>query len=132
MVTLSTAEAECLYLAFAFCQVLWLKMVLRELKHPRQKGILIFCNNNSAISICKNLVFHGKNKHIRIKYQFLIDLLKDGIYYFKSHTIKINFEFNNYSLVFSFVKTTLFMIVFRVVFIPYKIQLLCLFFNYVI
>lgn len=32
---------------------------------------IIFCDNQSAMAFAKNLVFHDKSKHIKIKYQFV-------------------------------------------------------------
>lgn len=33
----------------------------------------------SAIKLSKNLVFHGRSKHIDVRYHFLRDLCKDGV-----------------------------------------------------
>ena len=75
---LATAESEYISLALASCQALWLRWILEELKHQQEKGTTLFCDNSSAISLTKNPVFHGKNKHIRIKFHFIRDLVKDG------------------------------------------------------
>lgn len=78
VVALSTAESEYISLALASCQALWIRWILEELKHHQGKGTTLFCDNSSAISLTKNPVFHGKSKHIRIKYHFIRDLVKDG------------------------------------------------------
>ncbi|CAM8933888.1 unnamed protein product [Rhodiola kirilowii] len=74
-VALSTAEAE--YVAAAACcaQILWLRNQLSDFNlHFDQ--VPIFCDNNSAISIAKNPVLHGKTKHIEIKHHFLRDCVE--------------------------------------------------------
>lgn len=35
--------------------------------------VATFCDNNSAIKMAKNLLFHGKTKHIEIHHQFICD-----------------------------------------------------------
>ncbi|CAL1367309.1 unnamed protein product [Linum trigynum] len=37
------------------------------------------CDNNSAIMLSKNPVFHGRNKHIDVRFHFLRDLSKEGV-----------------------------------------------------
>lgn len=44
----------------------------------QEEGTKIFCDNSSAIALTKNPVFHSKSKHIRIKYHFIRDLIKEG------------------------------------------------------
>ena len=39
---------------------------------------MLYCDNNSAIALSKNPVFHGSSKHIRIKYHYIQDLIKEG------------------------------------------------------
>jgi hypothetical protein len=41
--------------------------------------IPIHCDNTSAISVSKNLVFHSKTKHIPIKYHFLREQVTNQI-----------------------------------------------------
>ncbi|KAL0551073.1 hypothetical protein IC582_010150 [Cucumis melo] len=78
VVALSTTEAEYISLAATGCQALWLRWMLKELKCTRKCETVLFCDNGSAIALSKNPVFHGRNKHIIIKYHFIRDLVKDG------------------------------------------------------
>ena len=39
---------------------------------------IIYRDSKSAIALTENPVFHGKSKHIRIKYHFIRDLVKKG------------------------------------------------------
>ncbi|TXG52111.1 hypothetical protein EZV62_021280 [Acer yangbiense] len=41
-------------------------------------GSVIYCDNKSTISLTKNPVFHGRSKHIDIKFHFIQDLVKDN------------------------------------------------------
>ena len=36
-------------------------------------------DNNSIIKLSKNLVMHGRSKHIDVRFHFLRDLTKDGV-----------------------------------------------------
>ena len=38
----------------------------------------IWWTSRSALALAKNPVFHGRSKHIRIKYHFIRDCLEDG------------------------------------------------------
>jgi len=78
VVAFSTAEAEYISLTLASCQALWIRWIWSKLKHEQVEGTTLFCDNNLAISLTKNPIFHEKNKHIRIKYHFIRDLVKDG------------------------------------------------------
>ena len=35
------------------------------------------CDNQSAIALTKNMMFHGRNKHIRIKFNYVRELVKN-------------------------------------------------------
>jgi len=59
VVALSTAEAE--YMAVTSCatQTVWLRKMLEVMHQKQDTPIVIFCDNKSAIALCKNPVFHG-------------------------------------------------------------------------
>nr|KYP69898.1 Retrovirus-related Pol polyprotein from transposon TNT 1-94 [Cajanus cajan] len=78
VVTLSTTEAEYITTASCACQCIWIQRVLEKLSLEEQKNTLILCDNNSMIQLSKNPMFHGRSKHIDIKFHFLRDLVKKG------------------------------------------------------
>jgi len=45
--------------------------MLKNLGHEQIEATIIMCDNSSALSISKNLVFHGSTKHIKIKFHFI-------------------------------------------------------------
>jgi hypothetical protein len=48
-----------------------LRSLLAEITAKEPKVVKLFVDNNSAIALVKNLVFHGRSKHIDIKYHFI-------------------------------------------------------------
>ena len=44
---------------------------MKDLGHEQTEATKIMCENSSAVSISKNPVFHGRTKHIRIKFHFI-------------------------------------------------------------
>ncbi|KAL6332546.1 hypothetical protein AAG906_008966 [Vitis piasezkii] len=79
IVTLSTTEAEFVAAASSSCQAIWLRRLLEVLYNQQQGPTVIYCDNLSAIKLSKNLVLHGRSKHIDVRYHFLRDLCKDGV-----------------------------------------------------
>ena len=45
--------------------------MLKDLGHEQIEATKIMCDNSSTVSISKNLVFHGRTKHIKIKFHFI-------------------------------------------------------------
>ena len=66
-------------MALGVCELLWLQIVLEDLKIPIQKPIELLCDNQSAISIAHNPVQHDRTKHIEIDRHFLKEKLDLGI-----------------------------------------------------
>ncbi|XP_016732010.1 secreted RxLR effector protein 161-like [Gossypium hirsutum] len=59
----STAEAEYIAAAGAVNQAIWLRKLLEDLNARQAKATEIKVDNQSAVAIAKNPVFHGKTKH---------------------------------------------------------------------
>lgn len=78
IVALSSTEAEYIAAASCACQSLWIKDVLEELGLGTTESMVIKCDNTSTIKLSKNPVFHGRCKHIGVRFHFLRDLVKDG------------------------------------------------------
>lgn len=90
-VALSTCESE--YMALSECakESIHQRNLLGELNPDLVKSpITILCDNQSAIKLVKNPVFHNKTKHIDIRYHFIRDL-----YEYKSiEILYVNFNEN--------------------------------------
>ncbi|KAL0373814.1 UNVERIFIED_CONTAM: Retrovirus-related Pol polyprotein from transposon RE1 [Sesamum radiatum] len=68
VVAQSTADAEYMATVAAVNQAIWLRKVLTDLHLPQASATVIFVNNQSAISMAKNPVHHGRTKHINVKF----------------------------------------------------------------
>ena len=79
-VALSTAEAEYMSLTLAAQEAMWLNRLLAELQSQKEpsKPAILYEDNQSAICMTKNPQFHGRCKHIDIKYHFIRDEAKKG------------------------------------------------------
>ena len=69
-VALSTTEAEYMTVAEASKELVWLKTFLEELG-KKQADYSLHCDNESAVKLAKNPVYHGKTKHIGMRYHFV-------------------------------------------------------------
>ncbi|KXJ11144.1 Copia protein [Exaiptasia diaphana] len=77
-VALSTAEAEYMALASTAQEAVWLRQLLSDLKIKPTSATLIFEDNQAAICLAKNPQFHGRAKHIDIKYHFVREQVTNG------------------------------------------------------
>ncbi|GJR29538.1 ribonuclease H-like domain, reverse transcriptase, RNA-dependent DNA polymerase [Tanacetum coccineum] len=77
-VALSSCESEFMAATGAACQALWLKRLLSELTGWEEKRITLKVDNVSAIALVKNPVFHGRSKHIDIRYHFIRECVENG------------------------------------------------------
>jgi hypothetical protein len=77
-VALSTAEAEYMALASAAQEAVWLRQLLSDLKVKPDSPTLIFEDNQASICLAKNPQYHGRAKHIDIKYHFVREQVVNG------------------------------------------------------
>ncbi|GKE95711.1 hypothetical protein Tco_1580566, partial [Tanacetum coccineum] len=77
-VALSSCESEFMAATGAACQALWLKRLLSELTGWEEKRITLKVDNISAIALVRNPVFHGRSKHIDIRYHFIRECVENG------------------------------------------------------
>ncbi|GJW86542.1 putative RNA-directed DNA polymerase [Tanacetum coccineum] len=78
-VALSTTEAEYMAATEACKELLWLKRFLQELGFKKQR-YAVLCDNQSAIHLAKNSMFHKRTKHIDIRYHWIRDAIEDGMF----------------------------------------------------
>ena len=70
-VALSTAEAEYMALTGAAQEAVWLRELATELGAEPTKPTVIHEDNQSTIHMARNPQFHGRTKHIGIKYHYI-------------------------------------------------------------
>ncbi|RVW76008.1 Retrovirus-related Pol polyprotein from transposon RE1 [Vitis vinifera] len=78
VVARSSAEAEFQAMAQGVCELLWLNIVLEDLKIEWDGPMRLYCDNKSAISIAHNPVQHDRTKHIEIDRHFIKEKLDNG------------------------------------------------------
>lgn len=78
VVALSSYEAEYIATATATCQGVWLGHLLAELRGEEPAAFNLKVDNQSAIMLSKNLVFHDRSKHIDTKFHFIRDCIEEG------------------------------------------------------
>ena len=78
-VALSTAEAEYMALSSAAQEATWIRQLTKDLQNGPTRPTVIHEDNQSAICMAKNPQFHGRTKHIEIKYHFIREKVHDGI-----------------------------------------------------
>ena len=78
-VALSTVEAEYMSLSVATHEAIWLRQLQEELGMKDAGPTLIYEDNQGAISMAKNPVFHKRTKHIQIRYHFVREAVEDEV-----------------------------------------------------
>ena len=79
-VALSTMEAEYAGLAEISREVVYVKRLLTYMGFKLVKGsINVYCDNQSAIELSKNAVFHKRSKHIDISFHFTRELVEKKV-----------------------------------------------------
>lgn len=76
--TLSTCEAEFMAATAATCQAIWLRKLLGQITGHCVGPVVLYIHNKSAIDLAKNPVFHGRSKHIDIRYHFIRKCVERG------------------------------------------------------
>ena len=77
-VALSSCEAEFMAATAAACQGIWLQGLLRQISDVKVGPVVIYIDNRSAIDLARNPVFHGRSKHIDVRYHFIRECVEQG------------------------------------------------------
>lgn len=75
----SSTEAEYVAGATATCQAVWLRLLLSELGQLKAGPTTLLIDNQSAIALARNPVFHGKMKHIAVQHHFIRQKIQDDV-----------------------------------------------------
>ena len=74
----SSVETEYRAMVLATCELIWLKHLLQELRFGNDKQIKLIRDNQAALHISSNPVFHEKTKHIEVDCHFINEKIASG------------------------------------------------------
>jgi hypothetical protein len=79
-VSRSSSEAEYRSLSFSACELQWILYLLHDLHITCVRPAALYCDNQSAIHIASNPVFHERTKHLEIDCHFVRNKVQEGIF----------------------------------------------------
>ncbi|RVW15160.1 Retrovirus-related Pol polyprotein from transposon RE1 [Vitis vinifera] len=71
VVARSSAEAMYRAMALTTCELIWLRHLLQELRFGKDEQMKLICDNQAALHIASNPVFHERTKHIKVDCHFI-------------------------------------------------------------
>lgn len=78
VVSRSSAEAEYRAMASTVSELLWLRWLLQDIEAPQSHATTLYCDNQAAIHIANNPVFHERTKHVEMDCYFVRERVASG------------------------------------------------------
>ncbi|CAH9055335.1 unnamed protein product [Cuscuta epithymum] len=79
VVSRSSAESEYRAMAQSACEIIWISHLLTELGLKTSMPAKLWCDNQAAIHIANNPVFHERTKHIEVDCHFIREKIQKGL-----------------------------------------------------
>jgi hypothetical protein len=79
VVALSSCEAEYIAAALGACQGVWLSRLIAELLGEKVQKFRLLVDNQSAIELAKNPVFHDRSKHSDTRFHYIRDCIEKDV-----------------------------------------------------
>jgi hypothetical protein len=88
LIALSTTEAEYIAAMHTMREAMWIRVILEELEANLAGTVLLKCDNQSVIALCKDNKYHARTKHFAIRYHFIREAVE-------THAISIQYVPSN-------------------------------------
>jgi hypothetical protein len=75
---LSSCEAEYIVMAAAACQGIWLARLITDMIRTESRASKLLMDNQLAITLSKNSIFHERSKHIDVRYHYIRECVDEG------------------------------------------------------
>ena len=79
VVARSSAELEFRVIAQGLCELIWLKIILDDLRIKWDDPMKLYCENKSAINITHKPIQHDRTKHIEVDRHSIKEELEEGV-----------------------------------------------------
>lgn len=79
IVSRSFVEVEFCAFVATTCEIIWISQLLTELQVPLTSPALIFCDNDAALHIAPNPMFHERTNHIELHCHFIHEKTINGV-----------------------------------------------------
>lgn len=79
VVSRSSAESEYRAMAQATCEIIWIHQLLCEVGMKCTMPAKLWCDNQAALHIAANLVYHERTKHIEVDCHFIHEKIEENL-----------------------------------------------------
>jgi hypothetical protein len=82
---LSSCEAKYIAAVAVVCQGVWLTRLLSDMTGTDSRVPKLLVDNQSAIALCNNPIFHDQSKHIDVGYHYIQECVDEGYHHQLNH-----------------------------------------------
>ena len=75
----SSVMSEYRAMTQSVCEIVWIHQLLSEIGFSISVPAILWCDNQDALHIASNLLFHERTKHIEVDCHFIPEKIQDGL-----------------------------------------------------